>query len=491
MELSGSEPVRNISRVSVSLAPASPALIALSGEESLRPLGLERSLLRAGFQVAEVSEGGALPTGEVRAIVHLARSRGGAPLADLLPACRVAEGTWVPLLLLVTEGVPDDLVRAAEAGADDALLLPATDAEVVARLRARLVLPRPHVEAVHSEDLRLFGVLQSVAAELNRDEMLHALVQTLAQQLELRSVSCLLHHGEAVTGRLLAASDAPKVRDAEIELARWPEAVAAHERGATVHLNDVATSPLFRAVGPRVAGGGPAADLEATAAIPLQSMGRSFGTVVLRSRRGEAPISRSDVAFAELAVHATSRLIDTDDRRGAIARRQALAAHVDPLTGCGTLDALDRRIREEFERSRRYRAAFALVLLDVDGMRLINDRIGRDAGHRVLADLGRLLQRELRGPDFVARYGGEEFLLLLPETDLEGGRQTVHRIRERLQQQISPVDAASGIRCRLTAGIAVYPHPAVHKPEDLFAIVEAAMLAGKSQDVERIGFAAA
>ena len=103
-----------------------------------------------------------------------------------------------------------------------------------------------------------------------------------------------------------------------------------------------------------------------------------------------------------------------------------------PLTGCGTLDALDRRIREEFERARRYDVTFALVLLDIDGMRNINERLGRDGGHRVLADLGRLLQRELRAPDFVARYGGEEFLLLLPETDLEAGRQTVHRIRDRL-----------------------------------------------------------
>ncbi len=466
-------------------------LIALSGEESLRPPGLERSLLRAGCQVSEVGEDGVLPPGDVRIIIHLGRSRGGAPMPDLLLASRAAEGARIPLLLLVVDGVADDLVRAVEAGADDALLLPAEEAEIVARVRARLVAPRPRGDSVHADDLRLFGVLQNVAAELNRDEMLHALVQSLSQQLELRSVSCLLHHGESATGRLLAASDLPKARDADISLDRWPEAVAAHQRGTTVHLNDVATSPLFRAVAPRVAGGGPAADLEATAAIPLQSMGRSFGTVVLRSRRGEAPISRSQVTFAELAVHATSRLIDTDDRRGAINRRQALAAHVDPLTGCGTLDALDRRIREEFERSRRYQATFALVLLDVDGMRLINDRLGRDAGHRVLADLGRLLQRELRGPDFVARYGGEEFLLLLPETDLDGGRQTVHRIRDRLQHQVAPLDAVSGIGCRLTAGIAAYPHPAVHKPEDLFAIVEAAMLAGKSQDVERIGFAAA
>ena len=211
--------------------------------------------------------------------------------------------------------------------------------------------------------------------------------------------------------------------------------------------------------------------------------------MILRTKRGEAPLTAGAVAFAELAVGATARLLEADDRRGAISRRQAMAAHVDPLTGCGTLDALDRRIREEFERARRYDVTFALVLLDVDGMRLINERLGRDGGHRVLADLGRLLQKELRAPDFVARYGGEEFLLLLPETDLEGARLTVNRIREKL----GPAGLGElhlGVRCRLTAGVAIYPHAGVHKPEDLFAMVEQALLAGKAQEIERIGSAA-
>jgi diguanylate cyclase (GGDEF)-like protein len=218
-------------------------------------------------------------------------------------------------------------------------------------------------------------------------------------------------------------------------------------------------------------------------------MGRPIGTVVLRTKRGDAPLLPGQVTIAELAVSATARLLETEDRRGAIARRQSIAAHVDPLTGCGTLDALDRRIREEFERARRYRVNFALVLLDVDGMRAINERLGRDGGHRVLADLGKLLQRELRGPDFVARYGGEEFLLLLPETDLDGARGMVRRIREQMASA-GLGELQLGVRCRLTAGVALFPHPGVHKPEDLFALVEGALLEGKRQDVDRIGVAA-
>lgn len=462
--------------------------MVLFGDHAGRPAGLERDLLRAGFHVAEADDADQLPA---RASLVVATCTS---LADdcrqLSAAFAAARSTGAPVVVLAGSGDPEDLIRAAEAGADETILLPTDPTVLIARLRARLVAPRTAVHGPASSDLKLFEVVQEVATELHRDEMLHALVRSLSQALDIRSVSCLLHSEGAMTGRLVAATDAPKVRDADVDLDRWPEAIAAMNAAETLFIRDVGTNALFNSPPPgRPAVSLPPADLESTAAIPLQPLGRSLGTLVLRTRRGEPAITPGHVSFAELAVLATSRLLETDDKRGAISRRQALAAHVDPLTGCGTLDALDRRIREEFERARRYDVTFALVLLDVDGMRVINERLGRDGGHRVLADLGRLLQRELRAPDFVARYGGEEFLLLLPETDLEGARLTVHRIRERL----GPAGLGElhlGVRCRLTAGVATYPHPGVHKPEDLFAMVEAAMLVGKSQDVERIGSAA-
>ena len=462
-------------------------MIVLSGDPGGRPDGLERDLLRAGFQVAEADDPEQYPG---RPALVVATCAG---LADdcrqLVEAFGAARATGAQVVVLLNSGQPEDLVRAAEAGADDAILLPTDSAHLIARLRARLVSPRMAVHGPGASDLKLFEVLQQVGVELHRDEMLQALVRALGHAIDVRSVSCLLHTEGGLVGRLVAATDAPKVRDAEVDLGRWPEAVASLAARETVFIRDVADSPIFEAPVGRPVVSLPPHDLDTVAAIPLQPLGRALGTLVLRTRRGEPPLTAGHIAFAEHAVQATARLLEAEERRGAISRRQALAAHVDPLTGCGTLDALDKRIREEFERARRYQVTFSIILLDVDGMRTINDRLGRDGGHRVLADLGRLLQKELRAPDFVARYGGEEFLLLLPETDLEGARGTVHRIRQRL----GPAGLGElqlGVRCRLTAGIACYPHPGVHKPEDLFAQAEAAMQEGKRQDVERIGTAA-
>jgi diguanylate cyclase (GGDEF)-like protein len=460
--------------------------VVLIGAVDARPDDLERELLRYGFQVVEAED-----IDQIQGRPALVVVTCGALSADytaLLSAVTSARPSGAQVVALINGGTPEDLVRAAETGADEAVLLPGEASLLAARLWARVVSPRVSAHGPAGNDLRLVTILQQVAAEMYRDDMLHALVRGLAAALELRSVTCLLHQVGADHGRVAAASDAPKLRDESTQLAWWPEAARALDQRETVYYRTGEFELLSGAAG----AGAPSSDgrvVDAVAAIVLAPLGRAIGTVVLRTHVGDRPLQPGHVAFAERAVAAVCSLLEAEERRAAVSRRQANASEIDQLTGCGTLDALDRRLRDEFERARRYNVSFALVLIDVDAMRVINDRLGRDGGHKVLADLGRLFQRELRSPDYVARYGGEEFVLLLPQTDADGARGTVHRIREHLGAA-GLVELHPGVRCRLSAGVVTYPHPDVHKPEDLFGLVEAALGRGKAQDGERIGVAA-
>jgi diguanylate cyclase (GGDEF)-like protein len=220
-------------------------------------------------------------------------------------------------------------------------------------------------------------------------------------------------------------------------------------------------------------------EIESAAAFPIFAHGVVYAVLAIRTRRGEPPLSPELVAVIEPLARAAGALIEREERRAGLLRRQAVAAATDPLTGCGSLDALDRRLREELERARRYDLGFALVLIDVAGLREVNRVVGVDGGDRVLAELGALLLQEARAPDFVARYGGDEFAVLLPSTDGEGARRFLERMTARLDEhplrELRPHE-----RPRLSAGIVSAPHPAVARAEDLLALAEGALARGKN-----------
>jgi diguanylate cyclase (GGDEF)-like protein len=152
------------------------------------------------------------------------------------------------------------------------------------------------------------------------------------------------------------------------------------------------------------------------------------------------------------------------------------------------LKTLDQRMREEFERARRYSLSFSLVLLGVDEIHSVRERLGPEAADRLRREVADVLRRELRVPDFVTSYGSSEFAIVLPETGPAGARQSVIRVRERLAVVPSEGDPRLD-HPRFSAGIVTYPHPAVSQSDELYAMVEAALMRGKAQSGERIGVA--
>ena len=150
--------------------------------------------------------------------------------------------------------------------------------------------------------------------------------------------------------------------------------------------------------------------------------------------------------------------------------------------------ALERRVREEFERARRYSLSFSLILLGVDELDRVREREGSEAAERLKRDVAEALRRELRLPDFVADYGPNEFAIVLPETGPTGARQSVLRVRERLAVVPSEGDPRME-HPRFSAGIVTYPHPAVSQSDELYGMLEAALMRGKAQTGERIGVA--
>ena len=106
----------------------------------------------------------------------------------------------------------------------------------------------------------------------------------------------------------------------------------------------------------------------------------------------------------------------------------------DALTGCFNRRHVLQVLDSELRRARRSHGAFALVMLDLDHFKTINDRFGHLGGDAVLAHVGQRMKAVLRGSDTKCRYGGEEFLVLLPDTPLAGARRVAEMLRKDLEQ---------------------------------------------------------
>ncbi len=135
--------------------------------------------------------------------------------------------------------------------------------------------------------------------------------------------------------------------------------------------------------------------------------------------------------------------------------RDALRASAlsDPLTGVANRRALMARIDYEIARHGRSRRSFAVLMLDLDGFKQLNDRFGHPAGDDLLCEVAGALARAVRDQDTVARVGGDEFCVLAPETDQAGARRLVDRVETAVGHVVAGVDAlGAGI------GSAVFPH---------------------------------
>lgn len=178
--------------------------------------------------------------------------------------------------------------------------------------------------------------------------------------------------------------------------------------------------------------------------LPLLHGGEPFGGIVVYSYKENVPL------------HERQWLLETCAQSLVMALENCflhLQAIQDPLTGLFNRSYFLYRLEEELSYSTRHRAPFALMMLDLDDFKAVNDHLGHATGDSVIRRIGDLLRRSLRREDVPARYGGDEFTVMLLNCSLKDAMDKAERLRAILAAKALPKEEAYGLAIGCSVGI--------------------------------------
>ena len=314
---------------------------------------------------------------------------------------------------------------------------------------------------------RLAEIFHDVLSEQSLDALLERIADTLAELVPYEDV------------HIYEADEAKRELKPVLARSKWAHEVMSEtfsfgegitgwavEHREPVLANKAHLDPRVRFVP------GTPVDPEALIAVPLIARGRLKGTLNIY-RVGE------DVAFSEEEFHLACRFGDAAalaiDNAHVRARLEHQAS-TDALTGLYNHRTFHDRLRQEVMRASMEHDTVALLMLDLDDFKKVNDVYGHGIGDQLLLEVADVLRRTVRENDAVCRVGGEEFAIILPSGDLASATALAHRLGARL----GGLEAEAAGPLTVSTGIAVSPDHAAN-PRELVACAEAAMMTAKTR----------
>ena len=241
----------------------------------------------------------------------------------------------------------------------------------------------------------------------------------------------------------------------------------AAERGEPVVANWVPGEPDFSML---------AQDVHSAVSLPLAYQDELLGALTLESRRDQAFSPQDVLTLKTLADQLSIALHNARAYKNVLEE-----AITDGLTGLKTHRYFMEALERELARSKRSGRTFAVIMMDLDQFKLVNDQHGHLEGDRVLRLVAKLLTEQLRQSSLLSRYGGDEFSILLPDTTEEDAQLAAERLRKSIEEE--PLLAAHHVTGSF--GIAVYPHHgASHK--QILQVADTGMYLAKHEKGNRV-----
>ena len=214
--------------------------------------------------------------------------------------------------------------------------------------------------------------------------------------------------------------------------------------GEMIMVEDMKTHPIYKDAPPEWAG--------SIVGIPLKINQRVVGVMnISRDREGKFP--SLDLHLLSLLANQAAVAISNASLLQTLSKK----AYSDTITGLPNRRALDERLDAEIINSRRTGSSFAVVMMDLDGFKHVNDTYGHEIGDLVLRAVFNVIAVGIRSSDFIARYGGDELTLILHQSDIQASKSVTDKILENLAKFTYKAPDGSGINLGISGGVSIYP----------------------------------
>jgi diguanylate cyclase (GGDEF)-like protein len=210
--------------------------------------------------------------------------------------------------------------------------------------------------------------------------------------------------------------------------------------------------------------------------IPLK-VGETVVGVMNMARSNAGGFSTSELRLLGLLADQAAVAISNANLHQMISRQ----AFSDTLTGLPNRRALDERLEEEILSARRNNYSFAVVMMDLDGFKDVNDSYGHPIGDEVLRMVFNQMARGVRNTDFLARYGGDELTLILTQSDIASAKVVTEKILEGMGNLKYTFPDKKKLKLGISGGMALFPLHARNGP-DLLRAADAALYEAKKHN---------
>ena len=335
------------------------------------------------------------------------------------------------------------------------------------------VLEAPRPDTLVQSYRQLADVFHDILSEHSLDRLLERIADTLAELVPHDTLS------------IYQADEAQTQLTPVLARDKWAEKImnsrSAFGEGITgwaaLHREPVRTNQAHLDPRTKTVPGTPPDEAEALITVPLIARDLVKGVLNIYRLGEEASFSDEEFELATRFADAAALALDNAQIRA----RLEYQAQTDSLTGLYNHRYFHERLRAELTRANRSRDSVAVLMLDIDDFKRVNDVYGHGSGDQVLTELAELLRAALRGSDVVCRLGGEEFGVIMPNGDAD----EAFALASRLTDTLAEVEFGPAGKITISVGVSQGPEHAMN-PRELVACAEAAMMTAKARGKNQI-----